>query len=79
MTLDRLKKILNECLGLNGAEHVTADSRLAEDLGADSLDTVEIAMAVEDEFDVEFSDDEAGAIVTVGDLVSRIDEKAAAR
>jgi acyl carrier protein len=55
------------------AEKVTLESRLAEDLGADSIDAVELIMNIEDEFEIQVSDEEAQNIKTVGDLVKYIE------
>ena len=74
---EKVKKIIVEQLGVN-AEEVTTESSFTEDLGADSLDTVELVMAFEEEFDVEIPDDAAEHIQTVGDAVKFIDEKLAA-
>ena len=52
--------------------YITMDSTFIEDLGADSLDVVELIMAIEDEFDLEIDEDEAGNISTVGDVVDYI-------
>jgi acyl carrier protein len=60
------------------AEKVTENASFIDDLGADSLDTVELVMAFEEEFNVEIPDDAAESIVTVGDAVKFIKEKAAA-
>jgi acyl carrier protein len=71
---DRVKKIVIEHLGVD-AEKVTTEASFIEDLGADSLDTVELVMAFEEEFGVEIPDDAAETILTVGDAV-RFLEKA---
>ena len=73
---ERVKKIIVEQLGVN-ADEVTAESAFVEDLGADSLDTVELVMAFEDEFDLEIPDEDAEKIATVGDAVKYIDDHAA--
>ena len=73
---DRVKKIVIEHLGVD-AEKVTDNASFIDDLGADSLDTVELVMAFEEEFNVEIPDDAAESIVTVGDAVKFITEKAA--
>jgi acyl carrier protein len=73
---ERVKKIIVEQLGVN-ADEVTAESAFVEDLGADSLDTVELVMAFEEEFDLEIPDEDAEKIATVGDAVKYIDEHAA--
>ena len=74
---DRVKKIVVEHLNVE-AEKVTENASVIDDLGADSLDTVELVMAFEEEFGVEIPDDAAESIVTVGDAVKFIKEKAAA-
>ena len=66
---DRVKKIVVEHLGVE-AEKVQDNANFIDDLGADSLDTVELVMAFEEEFNVEIPDDAAETIVTVGDAVS---------
>jgi acyl carrier protein len=73
---ERVKKIIVEQLGVN-ADEVTAESAFVEDLGADSLDTVELVMAFEEEFDLEIPDEDAEKIATVGDAVKYIDDHAA--
>jgi len=74
---DRVKKIVVEHLNVE-ADKVTDNASFIDDLGADSLDTVELVMAFEEEFGVEIPDDAAESIVTVGDAVKFIKEKAAA-
>jgi acyl carrier protein len=73
---ERVKKIIVEQLGVN-ADEVTAESAFVEDLGADSLDTVELVMAFEEEFDIEIPDEDAEKIATVGDAVKYIDDHSA--
>ncbi len=73
---DRVKKIVVEHLNVE-AEKVTENASFIDDLGADSLDTVELVMAFEEEFNVEIPDDAAESIVTVGDAIKFIKEKAA--
>lgn len=75
---DRVKSIIVEQLGVD-AEEVTPDASFVEDLGADSLDTVELIMAFEEEFGVEISDDEAEKIRKVRDAVTYIDSRAKAQ
>ena len=70
---DRVKSIIVEQLGVD-ADEVTPDASFVEDLGADSLDTVELIMAFEEEFGVEISDDEAEKIRKVKDAVDYIDK-----
>ena len=72
-TADRVKKIVVEHLGVD-AEEVTPQANFIDDLGADSLDIVELVMAFEEEFGVEIPDDAAEKIMTVGDAVSYISE-----
>lgn len=71
-TLERVKRIVDEHLG-SARGPITEQSRFAEDLGADSLDTVELAMAFEDAFGVEISDTKAKQLLTVGEAVIYID------
>ena len=66
---DRVKDIIVDQLGVN-ADQVTLEAKFIEDLGADSLDTVELVMAFEEEFSVEIPDDAAESIQTFGDAVS---------
>ena len=73
---ERVKKIVVEHLGVE-ADKVTENASFIDDLGADSLDTVELVMAFEEEFDIEIPDDAAEHIQTVGDAVKFIDEKLA--
>ncbi len=75
---DRVKSIIVEQLGVD-AEEVNADASFVEDLGADSLDTVELIMAFEEEFGVEISDDDAEKIRKVRDAVEYIDKRAKAQ
>jgi acyl carrier protein len=75
---ERVKSIIVEQLGVD-AEEVTADASFVEDLGADSLDTVELIMAFEEEFGVEISDDEAEKIRKVKDAVAYIEKSTSAQ
>ena len=74
---DRVKSIIVEQLGVD-ADEVTPDASFVEDLGADSLDQVELIMAFEEEFGVEISDDEAEKIRKGKDAVEYIDKRAKA-
>ena len=74
---ERVKKIVVEHLGVDEAK-VTEQASLIDDLGADSLDQVELVMAFEEEFGVEIPDDAAEKIRTVGDAVTFLKEHAAA-
>jgi acyl carrier protein len=74
-TFDKVKKIIVEQLGVDEAE-VTMEASITEDLGADSLDQVELVMAFETEFNIDIPDEEAEKIKTVGDAVRKIEETA---
>jgi acyl carrier protein len=73
-TLEKVKKIIVEQLGVD-EEEVTAQASFVDDLGADSLDTVELVMAFEEEFDLEIPDEDAEKITTVGEAVDIIASK----
>ena len=75
MVLEKVKAILAEQFDVEEGK-VTADTDLQEDLGADSLDVVDLLMSIEDEFGVEVPDDEIENIKTVGSLVSYIEANA---
>ncbi|MGE4313561.1 MAG: acyl carrier protein [Pseudobdellovibrionaceae bacterium] len=74
---DRVKKIVVEHLGVD-EDKVTEDASFIDDLGADSLDTVELVMEFEEKFNVEIPDDAAEKIQTVGDAINFIKQNAAA-
>ena len=74
-TIDKLKNIVAESLGVD-AEEVTEKSYFIEDLGADSLDIVELVMAIEKEFDVEIPDEDADKIATVQDAIDYVSNHA---
>ncbi len=73
---EKVKSIIAEQLGVK-PEEVTPQASFIDDLGADSLDTVELVMAFEEEFGIEISDEDAEKITTVGDAVKYIEEKSA--
>jgi len=73
-TEERVKEIIVDQLGVS-ADQVTLEAKFVEDLGADSLDTVELVMALEEEFDVEVPDDEAEKLQAVKDVVTFISSK----
>jgi acyl carrier protein len=75
-TFDKVKKIIVEQLGVDESE-VTPEASITDDLGADSLDQVELVMAFETEFNIDIPDEEAEKIKTVGDAVARIDQTTA--
>lgn len=68
---ERVKKIIVDRLGVEESK-VTPEATFKDDLGADSLDVVELVMELEDEFDMEISDEDAEKIATVGDVVDYI-------
>jgi len=70
----KVKKIVADHLGIDEAK-VTEESSFIDDLGADSLDAVEIVMMVEEEFNIEIPDDADGFIKTVGDITKYIEER----
>ena len=72
---DKIKQIIADQLGVK-KEEVTESAKFVDDLGADSLDTVELVMALEEEFGVEIPDEEAEKLITVGDALRYIEEKA---
>ncbi len=72
----KVKKMVAEHLGVDEAK-VTEEANFIDDLGADSLDTVELVMAFEEEFGSEISDSEAEKILTVGDAIKFIESKSA--
>ena len=72
---DKVRGIIAEQLGVK-LEEVTNQASFTDDLGADSLDTVELVMALEEEFGIEIPDEEAEKMVTVGDAMKYIEEKA---
>ena len=69
----KVKDIIVEQLGVN-ADQVISDAKFIEDLGADSLDTVELIMALEEEFGIEVPDEEAEKLVSVGDVTRYIED-----
>ena len=73
---EKVKAIIAEQLGVK-AEEVPPQASFIDDLGADSLDTVELIMALEEEFGVEIPDEDAEKMTTVGDAIKYIEEKAA--
>ena len=75
---ERVKDIIVEELGVE-REKLTAEASFMEDLGADSLDTVELVMAFEKEFDIDIPDEEAEKLKTVGDALKYLQEKMGAK
>ena len=71
-SLEKISELVADKLGVE-ASKVNAEAKFVEDLGADSLDTVELIMQLEDEFNLEIPDDEAEKLTTVGSVVEYID------
>ena len=71
MILDRVKKVIADQLGLDVNE-ITMESSFVDDLGADSLDIVELIMALEEDFEIEIPDEDAEKITSVGNIVDYI-------
>jgi acyl carrier protein len=69
----KIKEIIVEQLGVN-ADQVTREAKLIEDLGADSLDAVELVMAIEEEFGIEVPDEQAEKLQAVGDIIDYIEK-----
>lgn len=74
MTFEKVKEIIMDTISCD-MEKITLDARINEDLGADSLDAVELNMALEDAFEISISDEELVAMKTVSDIVKFIDSK----
>lgn len=73
MTFDKIKEIVKDQLGLDENTEITVATSLMGDLEADSLDAVEIIMAIEDEFSVEIPDEEAEKFKNIGDIATYVD------
>lgn len=73
MVFEKIKEILAEQLDIENVESITLDSLLVEDLGADSLDSIDIVMSVEDEFKLEVPDEVIEAMTSVADIVNYIE------
>jgi acyl carrier protein len=71
----KVKDIIVEQLGVN-ADQVKPEAKMIEDLGADSLDAVELVMAIEEEFGIEVPDEEAEKLISVGDIISYVERVA---
>lgn len=75
---EKIKSVIAEQLGVK-PEEVTEQAKFVDDLGADSLDTVELVMALEEEYGVEIPDEDAEKLATVGDAIKYIEEKLASK
>ncbi len=73
MVFERIKAMIKEELNVP-EEKITMEAKLSEDLGADSIDAVELIMNIEDEFEIQVSDEEAQNIKTVGDIVKFVEK-----
>ena len=71
--VEKVTEIIVEQLSVT-ADQVTPESKMIEDLGADSLDAVELVMAVEEEFGIEVPDEEAEKLISVGDIISHVEK-----
>lgn len=75
MEFEKIKSVIVDQLGVDESQ-VTMDASFADDLGADSLDVVDLIMGIEQEFDIEIPDEDAEKITTVGEAVNYIKERA---
>lgn len=75
MIFDKVKAIIAEQLGVEDVEKITNETSLMKDLEADSLDAVEIMMALEDEFEIEIPDEDAEKFTNIGDIVKYVESK----
>ena len=75
---EKIKGVIAEQLGVK-SEEVTDQAKFVDDLGADSLDTVELVMALEEEYGVEIPDEDAEKLTTVGEAIKYIDKKIASK
>ncbi len=72
-SMDRIKKIIVKQSGIDESK-ITEDSSFLDDLGADSLDTIDFIMELEEEFNIEILDEDAGKMKTVGDVIKYLDK-----
>lgn len=77
MLFEKVRDIIAEELGESDVESITRETSLMDDLDADSLDAVEIIMALEDEFEIEVEDEEAEEFETIGEIVDYIEKETA--
>ncbi len=71
MEFEKIQEIISSVLNID-ADEITMDTKFIDDIGADSLDLMQVIMALEEEFDIEISEEDAEKIVTVGDAVEQI-------
>ncbi|MBR2785078.1 MAG: acyl carrier protein [Clostridia bacterium] len=72
--LEKVKEVISEQLDVEDVDSITTETTFIDDLGADSLDIVELIMALEEEFDMEIPEEEAEKITSVGDVVNYIED-----
>jgi len=77
MIYEKVRDIISEQLGIDDIDSITLETSMMNDLGADSLDAVEIIMALEDEFDIAIEDEDAENFKNIGDIVKYIEDKIA--
>ena len=75
MDITTIAKVLGEQLDISDVSTITPDSRIIEDLGADSLDVVELLITLDDEYNIKIADEEIASIKTVGDLIKIIETR----
>lgn len=75
MIFEKIKEIIADQLALDDAEEIKMETSMMEDLDADSLDAVEVIMAIEDEFDIEIEDEDAESFKSIGDIVTYVKSK----
>ncbi len=75
MVFDKIKEIVVEQLVLDNADDIKMGTSMIDDLDADSLDAVEVIMAIEDEFDIEIDDEDAEGFKSIGDIVNYVKSK----
>ncbi len=78
MVFDKIKEIVVEQLVLDNADDIKMGTSMIDDLDADSLDAVEVIMAIEDEFDIEIDDEDAESFKSIGDIVNYVNSKISA-
>ena len=73
--LEKVKEVISEQLGIEDTDSITTETTFIDDLGADSLDIVELIMALEEEFDVEIPSEDLEKILTVNDVIKYLEDK----
>lgn len=75
MVFEKVRSILVDQLGIDDEEKITMDASITDDLGADSLDVVDLIMSLEEEFDIEIPDEDVENMKSVGDIVKYVESK----